>query len=226
MKVLVVEDNTLLGKSVKRGLEEVGWTVDLALDGDEGLYCAESCDYDVIVLDWMLPKRSGFELLKELRVKGRNTPTIMLTAKSAVTDRVECLDRGADDYLVKPFEFVELVARLNAIYRRSIGQGTSTMILGTLAFDLAGQQVTVNGRHLELTGKEYDLLAALAAKSGQLLKRNTLVGILYQLDSEPESNSLDVLLARVRRKLAGSGVEVATIRGKGFVLRVADPLPR
>ena len=109
----------------------------------------------------------------------------MLTAKGAVTDRVQCLDRGADDYLVKPFEFVELVARLNAIYRRSIGQGTSTMALGSLSFDLSGQQVTVNGKRLELTGKEYDLLAALAAKSGQLLKRNTLVGILYQLDSLP-----------------------------------------
>ena len=225
MKILVVEDNALLGKSLKRGMEEIGWTVDLARDGEEGLYCADSCDYDVIVLDWMLPKRSGIEILKDLRAKGRDVPTIVVTAKGAVVDRVEGLDVGADDYLVKPFELVELIARVNAVYRRSLGKGSSKLSVGALTLDLAGHRALLEGKLLELTAKEYDLLAALAAKSGQLIKRSTLAGSLYQLDGEPDSNSLDVLLARVRKKLAGSDVEIATVRGKGFVLRVAETPP-
>jgi len=222
MKILIVEDNPLLGKSLKRGMEEIGWTVDLASDGEEGIYCAESCAYDVIVLDWMLPKLSGIELLKQLRAGKHDAPTIMITAKGAVTDRVEGLDKGADDYIVKPFELVELIARVNAIYRRSIGKGSSSITVGGLTVDLAAHHAILGGIPLDLTGKEFDLLAALAAKNGQLIKRNTLVGTLYQLDGEPDSNSLDVLLARVRKKLTGSDVEIATVRGKGFMLRVAE----
>ena len=223
MKILVVEDHPLLGKSIKTGFEEVGWVVDLAADGEEGLYCAESCEYDVIVLDWMLPKRSGIELLRELRAKHRDVPAIMITAKGAVADRVEGLDRGADDYLVKPFEMPELVARVNALFRRSIGRGTSSVSAGSLSIDFAAHRAALDGAPLELTGKEYDLLAALVAKQDQLIRRTALVGMLYQLEGEPESNSLDVLLARVRKKLAGSDIEIATVRGKGFILRVAPP---
>ncbi len=223
MKVLVVEDNDLLGKSLKRGMEEHGWTVDLAPNGEEGIYFADSSEYDVMVLDWMLPKYSGIEVLKDLRSRGRNVPTIMITARGAVSDRVEGLDKGADDYIVKPFEVIELIARINALHRRSIAKGSSELRVGALTLNLADHSVRLDGALLDLTGKEYDLLAALAAKTGQLIKRNTLVGALYQLDDEPDSNSLDVLLARVRKKLIGSGVEIATIRGKGFVLRVAQP---
>ena len=224
MKILLVEDNPLLGKSLKRGMEELGWIVDLAVDGDEGLYHAESSAYDVIVLDSMLPKRSGLEILKTLRAAKIDVPTIMITAKGTVQDRVEGLDDGADDYLVKPFEIVELIARINALHRRAAGKGSSLVSFGALELDMAAHRVSLNGKTLELTGKEYDLLAALAAKSGRLIKRTTLVGMLYHLDSEPDSNSLDVLLARVRKKLAGSGVEITTIRGKGFVLRVENAI--
>lgn len=223
MKILIVEDSLLLGKSMKQGLEERGWVVDWAPDGAEGIYFAESSTYDVIVLDWMLPNYSGMEILKDLRKKSCFVPVIMITAKSAVAERIRGLDSGADDYLVKPFEMGELIARIQSLYRRSQGRGTATVKIGKLSMDLAGQRVFVADESLDLTGKEYDLLAALVTKPGELVKRQALIGLLYQLDGEPDSNSLDVLLARVRKKITGSQVEIATIRGKGFVLRVASP---
>jgi DNA-binding response OmpR family regulator len=221
MKVLLAEDNVLLGKSVKRGLEEENWVVDLARDGKEALYYFESSEYDVVVLDWMLPEMSGLDLLKALRAKGSNVPIIMVTAKSDVVDRVQGLDGGADDYLTKPFEMIELVSRLNALFRRSIAQGSTLLSLGNLKIELDTLRVSVAGQPLELTGKEYDLLLALAGKANQLVTRSNLIGLLYSFDSEPDSNSLDVLLNRLRRKLPGTGVEIETIRGKGFILRVA-----
>ncbi len=221
MKVLLAEDNVLLGKSVKRGLEEESWVVDLARDGKEALYYFESSEYDVVVLDWMLPEMSGLDLLKALRAKGSNVPIIMVTAKSDVVDRVQGLDGGADDYLTKPFEMIELVSRLNALFRRSIAQGSTQLSLGNLNIELDTLRVSVAGQPLELTGKEYDLLVALAGKANQLVSRSSLIGLLYSFDSEPDSNSLDVLLNRLRRKLPGAGVEIETIRGKGFILRVA-----
>jgi DNA-binding response OmpR family regulator len=221
MKVLLAEDNLLLGKSVKRGLEEESWVVDLARDGKEALYYFESSEYDVVVLDWMLPEMSGLDLLKALRAKGSNVPIIMVTAKSDVVDRVQGLDGGADDYLTKPFEMIELVSRLNALFRRSIAQGSTQLSLGNLKIELDILRVSVAGQPLELTGKEYDLLVALAGKANQLVTRSRLIGLLYSFDSEPDSNSLDVLLNRLRRKLPGTGVEIETIRGKGFILRVA-----
>lgn len=220
MKILLTEDNSLLGKSIKQGLEECGWIVDLALDGDEGAYYIESCIYDLIILDWMLPKQSGLELIKKLRALGREDPTIIITARGAVVDRVEGLNKGADDYLVKPFEMVELVARINAIFRRKYSNGNSELEIGNLALDLAAQKVKVNNHPIDLTTKEYDLLATLAIRANHLVQRKNLLTTLYELDSEPESNSLDVLLARVRKKIIGSGVEIETIRGKGFLLRV------
>jgi DNA-binding response OmpR family regulator len=221
MKVLLVEDNVLLGKSVKRGLEEESWVVDLARDGKEALYYFKSSEYDVVVLDWMLPEMSGLDLLKVLRAKGSNVPIIMVTAKSDVADRVQGLDGGADDYLTKPFEMIELVSRLNALFRRSIAQGSTLLALGNLKIELDTLRVNAAGQPLELTGKEYDLLVALAGKANQLVTRSNLIGLLYSFDSEPDSNSLDVLLNRLRRKLPGTGVEIETIRGKGFILRVA-----
>ncbi|KQV10674.1 two-component system response regulator [Pseudomonas sp. Root329] len=221
MKVLVAEDNVLLGNSIKRGLEEEGWVVDLARDGKEALYYAQSSEYDVLVLDWMLPHRSGLDVLKELRGMGNEVPVIMVTARSEVADRVQGLDRGADDYLTKPFEMIELVSRLNALYRRSIARGSRLLSLGNLNIELDTLRVSIGDRPLVLTGMEYDLLVALAGKANQLQTRTVLLGLLYPFDSEPDSNSLDVLLNRLRRKLTGANVEIETIRGKGLILRVA-----
>lgn len=220
MKALLVEDNPLLGKSVRRGLQEAGWIVDLAIDGEEALYLLQSSEYDVALFDWMLPKRSGIELLRMLRATGSDLPVLMLTARSELADRVKGLEQGADDYLVKPFELPELIARVNALYRRATGGGSSTLFLGELRLDISKARVTRDGQTLDLTGKEYDLLAALAAKPEQILTRNAILGLLYPFDMEPDSNSLDVLLLRLRRKLAGSGVEIETVRGKGFILHV------
>ena len=221
MKVLVAEDNALLGKSLKRGLEEAGWTVDLGVDGKEALYFLEAGPYDVVVLDWMLPQLSGLSVLQRLRASGNNVPVIMVTAKGAVDDRVQGLDSGADDYLSKPFEMVELVSRLNALYRRSVGRGASSLSYGSLNIQLATLQVTLGGHPLELTGKEYDLLLALVGKAEQLVSRHAIISLLYPFDQEPDSNSLDVLLNRLRRKVSHSDIEIATVRGKGFILRVA-----
>lgn len=220
MKALVVEDNMLLGKSIRRGLEEAGWAIDLALDGVEARYYTQVSEHDVIVLDWMLPRLSGLELLRQLRDAGSHVPVLMLSARGDLRDRVEGLDQGADDYLVKPFEMSELVARLNALHRRSAGRGSSQLDLAKLSIDLAARRVAIAGQPLELTGKEYDLLVVFAGKPGQLLSRRAISGLLYPLEAEPESNSLDVLLNRLRRKLAGAGVEIETQRGKGYLLRV------
>ncbi|MBD9604307.1 DNA-binding response OmpR family regulator [Pseudomonas sp. PvR086] len=221
MKVLVAEDNALLGNSIKRGLEEEGWVVDLARDGKEALYYADASEYDVLVLDWMLPQISGLEVLGVVRGKGNDVPVIMVTARSEVVDRVQGLDRGADDYLSKPFEMIELVSRLNALYRRSIARGSKSLTLGNLNIELDTLRVSIGGRPLDLTGMEYNLLVALAGKANQLQTRTVLLGLLYPFDSEPDSNSLDVLLNRLRRKLAGADVEIETVRGKGLILRVA-----
>lgn len=225
MKILVAEDHFLLGKSIKRALTENDWTVDLAVDGAEAFYFAECSRYDVIALDWMLPKISGMELVTKLRLKGINTPIIMITAKDSVADRVAGLTHGADDYLVKPFDIAELLARVQALYRRAAHQGSNTISVGELLLDSMAHSIGFDGKTLELTGKEYDLLATLMCNAGNLINRNNLVSLLYSVDDEPGSNSLDVILNRVRKKLVDTNVFIETIRGKGFILRVAKTLP-
>lgn len=220
MRILLVEDHPQLGESVQQALKGAGWTVDLLRDGIAADLALASEEYALAILDVGLPRLDGFEVLARLRGRGKTLPVLMLTARGELADRVEGLERGADDYLVKPFEMAELIARVNALYRRAAGRGSPTLQLGELSLDLAAARVSRDGQALELTGKEYDLLAALAAKPEQLLTRSALLGLLYPFDMEPDSNSLDVLLARLRRKLAGSGVEIETVRGKGFILHV------
>jgi DNA-binding response OmpR family regulator len=221
VKILIAEDNALLGKSIKRAFEEAGWTIDLALDGPEALYFTDHGEYDVMVIDWMLPKLSGVDLIDKLRNHNIHTPIIMITARDALTDRVDGLMKGADDYLVKPFAMAELIARVRALYRRSTSNGSSIMMVGSLALDPTAHSITLHNKELELTGKEYDLLVALASKMGKVVNRNVLISLLYPFDTQPNSNSLDVLLTRIRKKLAGSDISIETIRGKGFILRVA-----
>ena len=226
MKILIVEDNELLGKSIRKGLEESGWTVDLARDGEEGLYCASNGAYDLILVDRMLPLLSGDALVARLRGAKSQVPIIMLTARSSVQDRIAGLEVGADDYLPKPFDMGELVARIRALLRRAMGTTVSTLTLGRLVVDLGGRAVaTADGDPIGLTSKEFDLLTALGGRQQQLVTRPELLSLLYEMNEEPESNSLDVLIARLRRKVAGTGVEIATIRGKGYVLRVEPTAP-
>ena len=224
MKILIVEDNDLLGRSMRQGLEEAGFTVDLAKNGEDGIYCAKNSEYQILLVDRLLPKLSGMQVVASLRSSGSHVPVIMVTALGSVGDRVEGLEFGADDYLVKPFEMSELIARIKALHRRSVGRGDATVKFGALTINLEERWVQNGDTSLSLTSKEFDLLAALAARPGRVYSRTELLGLLYELNEEPESNSLDVLLARVRRKVAGAGVEIATVRGKGFVFRVETPI--
>lgn len=220
MKILLIEDNRSLGNTLKTALLEAGWSVDLALDGKEGLYFAENSKYDIVALDWMLPGLSGIEILQQLRKQDIDCPVIMMTAKGSLHEKLQGLEQGADDYIVKPFELAEFMARIHAIIRRSTGRGKSKIQIGALTLDLACQKFSTGQGELDLTGKEYDLLRALVSNQGQLVERRTLVAMVYRLNDEPESNSLDVLVGRIRKKISGFGVEINTVRGKGFMLRV------
>ena len=220
MKILIVEDNPLLGSSLKQGLSELDWTVDLARDGEEGLYLAENGHYDLLLVDRMLPKLSGTDLILTLRKKDDQTPIIMVTARGELEDRVSGLEQGADDYVVKPFEFQEVVARIKAVHRRSLGKGQSGLKFHRLAVDVGGRTVFSGEIRVDLTSKEFDLLCIFLNKPGKVFSRTELSGLLYEFNDEPESNSIDVLMARLRKKIAGSGVELATVRSKGFIFRV------
>lgn len=219
MKVLLIEDNQLLGRSVKLGLEELGWIVDLASDGEEGLYLAQNSTYDIFLIDRMLPKLSGIEVIRKMREARIDGAAIIITALGATSDKISGLE-VADDYIVKPFEMGELVARMKAVYRRSIGKSHALLECGNLGINLNEQSVTINGDKLDLTAKEFDLLESLATRQNHVCSRAELSGLLYSFNGEPESNSLDVLLGRLRKKLQGATVEIVTIRSKGFMLRV------
>lgn len=221
MKLLLIEDNLSFGRNLKKGLEDAGWNVDLSLDGEQGLFLVENEHYDVVVLDWVLPKISGIELLQRIRAKSIEVPTILITANGSLQDRVHGLNEGADDYLVKPFELVELIARIHSLFRRSKGKSISKINLGGLTLNLSSQKFTLHDKALELTAKEFDLLAALISQSDRVVQRAHLMSMIYLANEGPGSNSLDVLIARIRRKIAGSGIEISTSRGKGFILRVA-----
>ena len=222
VKILVVEDNELLGSSMKQGLSEFGWAVDLARDGEEGLFYAENSQYDLLLIDRMLPKLSGMELIDKIRKGGNQTPTIIVTARGSLQDRVTGLECGADDYVVKPFELAELIARVKALYRRSQGRGRAVRTYDQLTLD-TDKRLAYNGSTpMDLTSKEFDLLAVLLGTPNKLFSRRELSALLYEFDDEPESNSIDVLMARLRKKIRGSGVALTTVRSKGFVYRVEE----
>lgn len=219
MKVLLVEDNPLLGKSIKMGLEDLGWVADLAADGEEGLYLATNSSYDICLIDRMLPKLSGTDMIEKMREGGVKAPAILITARGSLEDKVSGLEH-ADDYIVKPFEMAELVARVKAVHRRSNSRGESEIVCGNLSIKINEQSAFVNGQKIDLTAKEFDLLEALAVRRNSICSRQELCSLLYPFNEEPESNSLDVLLGRLRRKMQGSTAEIITIRSKGFMLRV------
>lgn len=224
MRLLVVEDARPLARSLQQGLMEEGFTVDLAHDGEDGLHLASEIAYDGIILDRMLPLRDGLSVLRELRAKRIATPVLLLTALGEVHDRVEGLEGGADDYLVKPFAFAELVARVRALLRRGHGHATNRVELGALVLDLSARAATVNGRPLDLTARELALLELLALHPGDTLSRTAIAEALYNEDEERDSNVIDVFVARLRRKLSAAGVDgsaaVVTMRGAGYRLEI------
>jgi two-component system OmpR family response regulator len=215
MRVLAVEDEPDLLSSLMKALREDGYAVDGAPDGEEGLFKAESYDYDAIVLDIMLPGIDGWELLRRLR-KTKKTPVLMLTARDAVRDRVRGLDTGADDYLVKPFELAELLARLRALIRRAASQAESRLKIGDVVIDTAARTVSRRGEEIVLTAREYSLLEYLALHRGKLVTRTMLYDHLFDENDSTLSNLLDVHVFNLRKKLGHDFI--TTRRGHGYCI--------
>jgi two-component system OmpR family response regulator len=216
MRLLVVEDEADLRESLARVLVDAHFAVDEAADGEDGLFRALEIEYDGIVLDRLLPRRSGDAVLAALRAAGRTTPVLLLTALDAVEDRVAGLDRGADDYLTKPFAVDELVARLRALIRRAAGTPTPAVVVGDVEVDLTRRRVHRGGGEVELTSREFDLLEVLVMHRGRVMSRAALADHLYAEDRDLLSNAIDVHVASLRRKLGADLVQ--TRRGLGYLV--------
>jgi len=215
MRILIVEDEPDLLRSLAQALREEGYAVDAANDGEDGLFKAESYDYDAVILDVMLPKLDGWEILKRLR-KIKKTPVLMLTARDQSRDRVKGLDTGADDYVVKPFDLPELFARLRALIRRSANQTTNVIEIGEVTIDTAARYVARAGKPVELTAREYALVEFLALHRGEVVTRTQLYEHLFDENDSTMSNLLDVHVSNLRKKL---GAEfVTTRRGHGYCI--------
>ncbi len=217
MRILVVEDEIDLQESLAQALREDGYAVDTADNGEDGLYKAKAWEYDAIVLDWMLPKVNGLELLRQLR-KVKKTPVMLLTARDTVNDRVTGLDEGADDYLVKPFSLNELLARVRSIIRRSAGHASNRLLIGSIEIDLASKMVTESGNPIELTAREYAMLELLAVHAGKLVSRTMIYSHIFDENDDTLSNLVDVHISHLRKKLGKDVIE--TRRGQGYILHV------
>ena len=221
MRVLVVEDNPDMGPYLEQGLTEQGFAVDLVADGLRGFEYAAGGVYDLLILDRMLPGQDGLELLRRLRAKGINTPAIFLTAKSAVNDRVQGLDAGADDYLVKPFSFAELLARIRVVLRRGTEAPPSVLRVDDLSLDPASHAVERAGQRIELSSKQFALLYYLMRHAGQVVSRTMIQEHVWNYEFDGLTNVVDVHINRLRNKI-DKGFDrslIHTLRGVGYVLR-------
>jgi DNA-binding response OmpR family regulator len=221
VRVLVVEDNLPIQKAVAKGLREAGFAVDVSGDGEEGLWYATSNDYDVVVLDLMLPRVDGLTILKRLRAEGRATHVLILTARDTVQDRVLGLDLGADDYLVKPFAFEELLARVRALARRAYSAKNPLRAVGDLRLETSTRRVWRGDDEIVLTSREYALLEYLAMRAGEAVNRTDIWEHVYEFNSEADSNVVDVYIGYLRKKVERTDrpALIHTIRGVGYSLR-------
>jgi heavy metal response regulator len=222
VRILVVEDERRLCNIIKRGLLEEGYAVDTAYDGEDGEYLAETTPYDLVILDIMLPKKDGINICQGLRLKKVNTPILMLTAKDTVEDRVKGLDSGADDYLVKPFAFNELVARVRALLRREGLSKSPRLQVGDLAMDTLTREVWRGQRNIELTSKEYVILEYFMRHPNIVITRTMLEEHAWDYEFDSMSNLIDVYIRRLRRKIdeTGQASLIQTVRGAGYRLRI------
>ena len=218
VKVLLIEDEAKIAAFARNGLSEAGFAVDHADNGDEGFQLATSREYDAIVLDIMLPGRDGLSILNQLRARKNTVPVILLTARSALEERLDGLNRGADDYLTKPFYIEELIARLHALIRRSSGKEQSVLSVGHVSVDLIERQVTADGNPVELGSREYSLLTYLMRTPGRVFTRTQICEHVWDYHFDPGSNLVDVCVQRLRKKIAVEGKTqlVETVRGVGY----------
>ena len=216
MRLLLVEDDKALGEGLRLGLRQEGYTVDWLEDGASALHALLSEDFDLLVLDLGLPRMSGLQVLRELRRSGAALPVLILTARDATEDRIAGLDAGADDYLVKPFDLDELKARLRALLRRSAGRAELRIEHAGVSLDPSSQQVSYQGKPVPMTPKEYLLLHELLSQPGKVLTRERLAQLLYGWDEEAESNTLEVHIHHLRKKLFSSLIR--TVRGVGYLV--------
>lgn len=224
MRILLIEDEPLLREQVAARLQSEGYTVDAVGDGKEGLYLASEYPVDLAVIDLGLPGLPGLEIIRTLRNEGRDLPILILTARSKWEEKVTGLEAGADDYLVKPFVMEELLARIKALLRRAGGSASDKLSFGPLTLDTLQQQVSLNGAEVELTAYEYRLLEYLARHPGKVIAKSELADYLYPHDEDRDSNVIEVLIGRVRRKIdAGSDFNpIETMRGRGYRFTVGE----
>lgn len=225
MRILVVEDERDLNLLLRKVLTKAGYTVDGCFDGEEAQAHLLGAAYDGILLDVMLPKKDGYTLLQELRGQGNDTPVLFLTARDSVADRVTGLDLGGDDYLVKPFAFEELLARVRAMTRKRVGQRTNRFSVGDLVLDTERRQVTRGGREIPLLPKEFSILEYLVRNKEKVLSREQIEDQIWNYDYAGSSNNVDGYLSRLRKKIDSDGQDklIHTIRGIGWVIREPDP---
>jgi DNA-binding response OmpR family regulator len=221
MRILLVEDHKRLADTIVEGLASFGFGVDAFAAGEDGLAAKKSVDYDAIVLDLGLPDRDGMDVLSDLRRTDGATPVLILTARDAIDDRVTGLDRGADDYLLKPFAMKELAARLRALLRRPGRVLGSILSLGNLSFDSSVRQVTVNGKAIAVSRRETAALELLMRRAGDVVSKKSLEDVLYGLTSDVNSNAVEAVISRLRKRLEGAGAQcvVHTLRGIGYLLK-------
>jgi two-component system, OmpR family, response regulator len=218
MKILLVEDDRKIAAFVKKGLQEQGLVVELCSDGDDGYELATSQTYDAIVLDVMLPGRDGLSILRNLREKKNTTPVILLTARSALNERLEGLNLGADDYLCKPFYVEELLARIQAVARRASGEKLNLIRAGDLTVNLITREVRVGADAIDLTAREFSLLELLMRSPARVFTRTQILEHVWGYDFDPQTNVVDVYIRRLRNKLGESSTAIETIRGVGYRL--------
>jgi heavy metal response regulator len=221
MRILVVEDERKVARFIQQGLEEEHYTVDVAHDGEQGLQMAQSENYDLLILDVMLPKRSGLELIKEFRFRKGVAPALMLTAKSTTADKVAGLDSGADDYLTKPFAFAELLARVRSLLRRSSKEKSTVLAMADLELDTVTHKANRAGRVIELTAKEYSLLEYFLRNKERVLSRTIIAEHIWDYSFDTGTNIIDVYVNHLRNKIELEGERrlLHTVRGVGYVMK-------
>ncbi|PRD44935.1 DNA-binding response regulator [Phyllobacterium phragmitis] len=218
MRILLVEDTQDVGEAISRRFETVGHTVDWETDGQAASDILDFTDYDLVILDVMLPGLNGFEILRRLRQAKKSIPVLVLTARSEIEDRVGALDLGADDYLVKPFDFRELEARARVLLRRSTGEATNLIECGDIVLDRSSRSVRVGKREVQLKRREMTLLEILATRPGRVFSKDELLDQLFGFDEPAGHNAIELYVGRLRKKLEGSRARIVTVRGLGYQL--------